>query len=144
LCRLNRPQEALAAIADLGPVSDYGSVEIEVVRLKAALQLKDDAQVAKSLESLQSMRAIQPEKYELGLVLAGQMDRAAQSLMIRLRDPAKRQDALELVQDFPALPSAKFEQDDDEAWRLLVARADVQSAINEVGRAGSYHLELVD
>jgi beta-barrel assembly-enhancing protease len=144
LCRLNRPQEALAAIADIGPVSEYGSVEIEVVRLKAALQLKDDAQVAKFLESLQSMRTTQPEKYELGLVLAGRMDRAAQSLMIRLRDPAKRQGALELVQDFPALPSAKFEQDDDEAWRLLVARADVQSAINEVGRAGSYRLELVD
>jgi hypothetical protein len=144
LCRLNRPQEALAAIADVGPVSEYGSAEIEVVRLKAALQLKDESQATKSLESLQSMRTTQPEKYELGLVLAGQMDRAAQSLMVRLRDPSKRQDALELVQNFPPLPSGEFEQDNDEAWRLLVARADVQSVINEVGRAGSYHLELVD
>jgi hypothetical protein len=144
LCRLNRPQEALASIADIGPVSEYGNAEIEVVRLKAALQLKDKWQATKSLESLQSMRATQPEKYELGLVLAGQMDRAAQSLMIRLRDPAKRQDAFEVVQNFPPLPSAELEQDNDEVWRLLVARADVQSAINEVGRAGSYHLELVD
>jgi beta-barrel assembly-enhancing protease len=144
LCRLNRPGEALAAIADVGPVSEYGSAEIEVIRLQAALQLKDEPQAAKSLQSLQINRASQPEKYELGLVLAGQMDRAAQSLMARLRDPVKRQDAFELVQDFPPLPSAKFEQDTDELWRLLVARADVQSAIDKVGRAGRYHMELVD
>jgi hypothetical protein len=144
LCRLNRPEEALEAIADVGPVSEYGNAEIEVIRLQAALQLKDEPQAAKSMDYLQSMRATQPEKYELGLVLAGQMDRAAQSLTARLRDPAKRQDALELVQDFPPLPSAKFEQDTDEMWRLLVARADVQSTIDKVGRAGSYHLELVD
>ncbi len=144
LCRLNRPQEALTTIAEVGPVSEYGSAVIEVVRLKAALQLKDEPRAAKALESLQNMRATQPEKYELGLVLAGQMDGAAQSLINRLRDPARRQEAFELVQNFPPLPSAKFEQDNDEAWRLLVARADVQSAIKEVGRAGSYHLELVD
>jgi hypothetical protein len=144
LCRLNRPREALTAIADVGPVSEQGGAEMEVVRLKAALQLKDDAQAAKSLEFLQNIRASQPEKYEIGLVLMGQMDRAAQSLIIRVRDPAKRQDAFELVQNFPPLPSAKFEQDNDEEWRLLVTRFDVQSAINEVGRAGSYHLELVD
>jgi beta-barrel assembly-enhancing protease len=144
LCRLNRPREALAAMAEVGPASEYGRAEIEIVRLKAALQLKDEPQAAKSLGLLQSLRATQPEKYELGLVLAGQMDEAAQSLIVRLRDPAKRQDAFELVQDFPPLPSAEFEQDNDELWRLLIARADVQSAINRVGRAGSYHLELVD
>jgi beta-barrel assembly-enhancing protease len=143
LCRLNRPQDALAALADVGPSSDYGKALMELIRLKAALQLKDEPQAAKSLEFLQSVRATRPEEYELGLVLMGQMDQAAQSLISRLRDPAKRQEVFELVQDFPPLPSAKFEQDDDEAWRLLVARADVQSAINSVGRAASYHLEFV-
>jgi hypothetical protein len=143
LCRLNRPREALAVLADVGPTSDYGKALMELIRLKAALQLKDEPQAAKSLEFLQSVRATRPEEYERGLVLMGQMDQAAQSLISRLRDPAKRQEVFELVQDFPPLPSAKFEQDDDEAWRLLVARADVQSAINSVGRAASYRLELI-
>ena len=143
LCRLNRPRDATAVLADVGSVTEYGRAQMELIRLKAALQLKDEPQAVKALEFLRGVRATQPTEYELGLVLMGQTDQAAQSLIGRLQDPEKRQEVFELVQDFPPSPSAKFEQDDDEAWRLLVARADVQSAINSVGRAASYHLEMV-
>jgi tetratricopeptide (TPR) repeat protein len=143
-CRLSRPRDALGAIADMGPLSPYGAMAIENVRHKAAFQLNDALQVAKSQEFLKMHRADAPMYYELALVRTGQMDLAAQSLIARLRDPVQRQDALKSVQDFPPAPSESVEQDDDVTWKPLIARSDVQAAIRQVGRSESYRLELVD
>jgi hypothetical protein len=143
-CRLNRPNDALAAIVEVGPVSSLGGVEVEIVRLEAAVQLKDVSQVDKSMRFLQAHRADAPADFERALVLTGQWDLAAQDLIGQLLDPAKRQDALKTVQDYAPIPEPAWEQEFDQKWRTLIARNDVQAAIAKVGRADTYRLDLFD
>jgi len=143
-CQLNRPREALTAIGDLGALSDYGRMQLEGVRLRAARQLNDEAQAARSMKFIAQHRADSPLTYEHALVRGGQMDAAAQSLIARLLDPKQRQDALRSVQDFPLVPGIDAEQDITVQWKALIARADVQADVRKVGRAESYRIETFD
>ena len=143
-CQLNRPREALTAIGDLGALSDYGRMQLEGVRLRAARQLNDEAQAARSMNFIAQHRADSPLTYEHALVRGGQMDAAAQSLIARLLDPKQRQDALRSVQDFPLVPGIDAEQDITVQWKALIARADVQADVRKVGRAESYRIETFD
>jgi tetratricopeptide (TPR) repeat protein len=140
-CRLNRPKDALTILSDVGALSDFGSMQLESVRLRASLQLHDDAQVADAMKFLAQHRADAPLNYEQALVRTGQMDAAARSLIARLMDPKQRLDALRTVQDFPVSPGADSEHDDATLWKPLIARGDVQAAIRKVGRAEGYLIE---
>jgi beta-barrel assembly-enhancing protease len=118
-------------------------MQVESVRLEAAVQLKDTAQIDTSLAFLKAHRADAPREYLRALILTGQADLAAQNLIERLLDPVARQDALERVQNFAPTPHAsRAEQEFDAQWRALIARPDVQAAIRKIGRIESYALEL--
>ncbi len=143
-CRLKRPNDALAAIADLGSVSPFGAMLSESVRLEAALQLNDAAQVEKSLAFMQAHAADEPGTLQREWVMTGHMDVAAQDLIVRLLDPAQRGDMLRSVQIFGPIPELEVEAHFDAQWRELIARPDVQAAINKVGRVESFRLEQLD
>jgi len=141
-CDFGRPKDALAALDRVGSqTSALGAMEVESVRLDAASQLGDAAQVARSLSYLHSHRADAPIAYVFGLSLVNDFDRAAEALIAQLADKNQRQDALSSVQDWAAPPGPPGERHKDIQWQTLIARRDVQAAIHRVGRVESYRLE---
>lgn len=139
---LGRPQDALGAIDSvLAKTSPFGAMQLESVRLDAAFQLGDSAQVARSLKFLEANRADAPSTYVYVLLTVNQADRAATALIEALRDPAMRRHALLLVQEFAATPETPREVALDAALQSVIARTDVQNAIRHVGRVNHYNLE---
>jgi tetratricopeptide (TPR) repeat protein len=132
-CELGRPKEALAAIGDIvAPASPFGSMQIEKVRLEAAVQLGDAAQVKRSLGYLRVHRRDSSETYEQALIAADDLDRAARVLTDRLADADEREDAPE--------PEGPVAATLDARLRTVIAREDVQNAIRRVGRVERYDL----
>lgn len=140
-CELGRPREALAAIGDIAaPASPFGTMQIEKVRLEAAVQLGDAAQVKRSLGYLRVHRRDSSETYEQALIAADDLDRAARVLTDRLADANERQEALASVQDYAAEPEGPVAATLDARLRAVIAREDVQDAIKRVGRVERYDL----
>jgi tetratricopeptide (TPR) repeat protein len=140
-CELGRPKEALAAIGDIeAPASPFGAMQIEKVRLEAAVQLGDAAQVKRSLGYLRAHRRDSFETYEQALIAADDLDRAARVLTDRLADADERQAALASVQDYAPEPEGPVAATLDARLRTVIAREDVQNAIKRVGRAERYDL----
>jgi tetratricopeptide (TPR) repeat protein len=141
-CALDRPREALEAIARVkGDASPYGAMQVEWVHLEAAQQLGDSRQAAESIQFLKKHAVDAPWAYMGGLLSTNQLDRAAGFLIVELRDPEQRQDALAGVQDYASKPETPRDLEFSSRWRAVVARKDVQAAIQQVGRVASYHLE---
>jgi beta-barrel assembly-enhancing protease len=140
-CELGRPREALAAIGDIAaPASPFGTMQIEKVRLEAAVQLGDAAQVKRSLSYLRVHRRDSSETYEQALIAADDLDRAARVLTDRLADANERQEALASVQDYAPEPEGPVAATLDARLRTVIARDDVQEAIKRVGRVERYDL----
>jgi tetratricopeptide (TPR) repeat protein len=141
-CDLGRPADALDPIRRVrGDTSPYGAMVLESVRLEAAVQLGDRGQIATSLRYLQSHAADAPGAYLDGLLSANQLDRAAHVLVEQLRDRDQRQEALTRVQTYALPPQTTRETEITSRWREVVARREVQAAIDRVGRVDSYPLE---
>jgi hypothetical protein len=143
-CRLNRPKDALAAIAEVGSMTPHGRMQLESVRFEAAVQLNDAAQIEQSLGFMNSHVADGPEFLLSSWLITGDFDLAAKSFIVRLFDPEQRYGALRSVQDYSPIPESDWEKRFDAQWRVFMARPDVQAAINKVGRAESFRLELFD
>ena len=141
-CDLARPADAQSALAQItAGLSPYGQMRVEGVRLDAATQSGDTAQVERSLSYLRAHRSDAPVSYLGDLIIANQLDRAAEELRRQLLDPDTRQSALGNVQTY--LPDQATPRDLEmrARWRSVLARPEVQSAIARVGRVESYHLE---
>jgi hypothetical protein len=82
-----------------------------------------------------------PDAYEEALVMANELDRAAEYLIERLLDGELRLAALDEVQGYATVLEGDWQRQCRTRWRALIARNDVQAAINSVGRAASYALE---
>jgi hypothetical protein len=142
-CALDRPKDALTVISPLGPTrtSAYGAMQVEAVRLQAAAQLGDRAQLSRSMQYLSSHYADAPRAYLFALVVTKQLDQAARYLITELEDKELRQSILPDVQEYLPTPGTKAELELEAQWRSIVARKEVQAAIHKVGRVQSYHLE---
>jgi hypothetical protein len=140
---LDRPQDALSVLSTIGParVSPYGAIQLETVRLQAAVLLGDRQQIARSSMYLSEHRADAPADYSVSLLATKQWDLAAAYVVSELEDPDLRQDALLDVQEYLPTPGTELETELEARWRSVVARKDVQAAIRKVGRVESYHLE---
>jgi tetratricopeptide (TPR) repeat protein len=140
-CELGHPKDALAAIGDIvSPASPFGTMQIEKVRLEAAVQLRDAAQVKRSLAYLRAHRRDSSETYQEALIAADDLDLAARVLTDRLADAGERQEALASVQDYAAEPEGPVAATLDARLRTVIAREDVQTAIKRVGRVERYDL----
>jgi beta-barrel assembly-enhancing protease len=141
-CNLDRPKEARAVIGRLvAQTSAFGAMQLERVRLDAASQLGDSIQVALSMRYLEKHRADAPDAYEDALIYVNQLDRAAKFLLERLRDKSQRTQALADVQTYAAPLRTPREVEYHARWRTVLARQDVQAAIQRVGRVEEYKLE---
>ena len=141
-CDLGRPNDALAAIGRLAAnPSPWGAMEREEVRFDAALQMGDTAQAERSLGYLREHRADALPVYQHALIVANQLEGAAQVLVARLLDPHQRQAALASVQFYAQAPSTPRVEDWRGRHRAVIARHEVQAAIQNVGRVERYNLE---
>lgn len=141
LCRLDRPKEALSAVAHVerNDLSAHGRLVLETVRLLAAVELDDAGAAETALANLR--REDDPESVEFAFIALGRLEDAARILVARLEDPRLRSDALYGVQDIvlpPAVPSRQLQ------WRArddaMIARPEVQAAILKYGRIEHYDL----
>jgi tetratricopeptide (TPR) repeat protein len=133
---LGRPDEVIRI---LGPefrrrMSDYGSMQLHLVLLGAAVQKNDTSTVDASLKFLREHQVWDPGGYMFGLVWTGNLDEAAALLVQRLKAPRLRIDALREVQDFREKPRGPFEQRMHERWLEVRARDEVRATIEQVGR----------
>jgi hypothetical protein len=140
---LNRPRDALSVLSTIGPerTSPYGTMQVEIVKLQAAILLGAADQISRSSKYLSEHRADSPADYLVSLLAANQLDLAAAYLVSELQDRKTRQDALLDVQEYLPTPSSELETQLEARWRSVVARKEVQSAIRKVGRIESYPLE---
>jgi beta-barrel assembly-enhancing protease len=142
-CALGRPKEALTVIGPVGRTrtGPYGAMQVEAVRLEAAVELGDHDLETRSLQYLSEHRADAPDAYINSLVAAKQLDQAALYLIAQLKDEDRRGDVLLGAQNYLATPGPDIQLDFDRQWRSVNARKEVQAAIVKVGRVESYHLE---
>lgn len=141
-CDLGRPKDALSTIDRVGTgASAVGTMRIEMVRLEAAFQPGNSKQVARSLEYLRVHRADYPPAYLSVLIVVNQLDRAAHELVTQLLDENGRQEALLSAQTFAPTRRTPWDMYLDARWQAVIARSDVQAAIQKAGRVEEYRLE---
>jgi hypothetical protein len=142
-CSLNRPQDAQGVINGVGPTrtSPYGAMQVEAVKLQAAVELQDHDEISKSLKYLGEHRTDSPDAYLFALVVAKETKQAADYLMSQLENKDSRESVLLQAQVYKPDPGSAVEMAIEAQWRALLARKEVQAAIDQVGRIQSYSLE---
>ena len=140
---LRRPREAAAQLSELeGTPSAYGRMQVERVRVLAAVANNDDGAMRDALDNLRSKQDVSPTTFQKALLDANQMDEAAALLIQRLRDPSLRAEALFDVQDYRHVLPTPAAQARQQRWAELRAREDVQAAIAEVGHVVAVPLDF--
>lgn len=137
---LHRPALARQAVKDLTNLSSYGDGVLQLVNLRAALQLNDTAAAEQARQALLAQREVNPMLYREGLLIDNRMDDAAASLISQLQDPMERGSALRDLQELREGPPLPANATLDARYRALAQRADVQATVNRVGRIETYPL----
>ncbi len=142
LCDLGRPADARSVLGQItAGLSTYGEMRVEGVRLDVATQEGDAAQVERSLSHLRAHRGDAPGSYLSALIVANQLDRAAEELRRQLLELDTRQNALGNVQTFAPEQATPRDLEMRARWQSVLARAHVQAVIARVGRVESYDME---
>jgi predicted Zn-dependent protease len=139
-CDLDRPADALAAIASVGEMSGYGRMVRTGVELCAAVRNKDRAGTERALAYLHAHSKDAELVMLCGLLDADRIDEAASFFVSLLDDPYGRGQILEWAQELREsnpLPGERRYRDNRKA---LLARRDVLDAVDRVGRIGKYDL----
>lgn len=136
--RLGRADEALAAIKPVGEMSGYGKMVQSQVHLRAALLKNDKTAARKAMRYLREHRSDAEIIYLHGLVASGLLEDAAKEILTQLDDRDTRADTLLSVQQFRELEPEAGEVTFRANWRALVARPEVRTAIERVGRVHTY------
>ena len=139
---LARAPEARTTLAKLKPdnTSTVGLMQFQKETLRAALTLGDIHAAEAALQYLEAHRGEALDVYQEGLLLADRQESGAKLLILRLANTRTRSAALTAVQDYTDASLTPLQQQNQKRWKELLGRADVQEAINHVGRVGSYHL----
>lgn len=139
---LNQPDEAANAIIELGKMSDFGRMQLEAVKLRIAIEKKDDAAIAAAMTYMREHRNDDIRVWEDALLLRGQLDAAAALLIERLQDPDWRNGALVDMQHYDGGDVAEMavQKTIEERWDTITARPDVQAAMEKVGRVEEFHI----
>lgn len=138
---LQQPREALDSIQRVGGnLSPYGEAVQQWVRFSAYRQLGDAVQ-ADSARAWLKAHEEDANGYVVETLLEDNaLDQAAAHLIADLRASDRRSDTLLSLQQLRTVPSLPGDAERDRRWRQLVARADVQAALNAVGRSERHDL----
>lgn len=138
---LLRPREALETLEKTGSnLSPYGEAVQQWVRFFAYRQLGDMAQAATAQRWLEDHKDIAEDYVVETLLEDNALDQAAAHLVARLRSTEHRSEALMSMQQLLTVPSLPGDAERDHRWRQVVARADVQAALDAVGRSEHHPL----
>lgn len=136
--RSGQAERALAAVQGLENVSAYGEMEILHIRVLAAVANDDRTDLQTALNAMRRNRSDSQRLYQRSLIVAGQLDEAADVLIERLGNERTRAAALieiqSYVDDSGGVPLATLDELYLERKRELLARPDVVAAIESVGR----------
>lgn len=136
--RLGRGDDAKATIDRVGGTSDFGALLSANVYHMAHTTKGERALAEAALARIRARADSAPEVYFSALLRAGHLDSAKQVLLERLRDPARRAQALMEVQQYRDPPPTAVMRPVVERKRELLARPEVRAAILEVGRIESF------
>ncbi len=131
-----RPAEAMAVMTDgdTWDLSPYGKMDMQGVRVCAAAQLHDEAQVGRSLSYMRVHLDDAPGWSIDAFICAGDIDSAAKIVIDELADPVLRGSALSDLQDAPFGPNlSPVVRARKQLMQTLYQRPDVKAAAETVG-----------
>ena len=134
LARLERTEEVEEAMEELGGMSPFGRMQLGLNRVMVAAAKGNQAELDKQLDAMRAARTDSMGTYQSALVQADRIDEAAALLIERLRNEDWREDALEEVQTYVDVVEAPRDALHMKRWRGVLARKDVQEALDAVGR----------
>lgn len=137
---LEQPMKALDTVSELGEMSPYGRMQLEMVRFMAALQQKDEAAVATRLAYMREHRTDAIGTWEDALLFSGDLDAAGDLLVERLRSDQWRSSALASMQGYADVPRTPVDAERLRRWREVLAQPNVIQALSEVGRIENFDL----
>jgi beta-barrel assembly-enhancing protease len=138
---LQRPKDALATIAELGNMSPYGRMQLEMVKLEVALQQQDKAAIAEHLAYMREHRADAIATWQNALLLSGDLDAAGDLLVERLQSAQWRSDALTDMQHYANIRTTPVDAERLKRWNTVISQPKVQQALAKVGRIEHFNLE---
>ena len=139
--KLQRPKEALNTLSDIGEMAPYGRMQLELVKLKAAVQLNDQAAITEHLNYLRTHRTDAITAWQSALVVTNNIDAAADLLVERLDNETWRSDALVSMQDYLDTTETPISAEQTQRWKRVVAQPKVQKALTKVGRIEHFNLD---
>ena len=131
---LGEPDKAADAISQIGPMSPYGRMQLEEVKLRIAIDRKDPRAIARHMAYLRTHREDAMNTWQNALLVHGDMDKAAALLIERLRDPNQRSQALAEIQHFLPVRFTPLAQRIEDRRHAISSRPDVLAALHKVGR----------
>ncbi|MBN7137640.1 hypothetical protein A7A76_23355 [Lysobacter enzymogenes] len=138
-CSLERPDDALAALARTGEnTSGYARLIVHAVRLCAATAKSDRAAEQKALDYLREHRGDGQQVYLEALLRTRRLDDAARLLAELMASPTDRLETLSWLQDYRRADALPGDVAFRKARAELLARADVRATIAAVGRIERY------
>jgi hypothetical protein len=133
-CRLSQPDKALMEIARLGELTAYGRMVEASVEHCAAIELHKRKDADRALAYLRQHQADSPTLLLEALLREGRMDEAAELVEKQLADGYRRSDMLDWMQEWMPVEILPGEVAGRENRKALLARPDVEAALQAVGR----------
>lgn len=138
---LQRPREALSTVQELGSMSPYGRMQLEIVRLEAAIVQQDQAAISTHLAYMREHRKDAITTWQAALLVSNQLDEATDLLVERLKNEDWRSQALEDMQIYANIRTTPMDTERLRRWRDVIARPTVQNVLAGVGRVETFHLD---
>lgn len=135
-----QPAQALALMAELHDISDYGKSVADLVRVVACQQLGDTAGVERATAAIAARTGNDRDPYLHALLAQGRQDDAAAEVIRRLRSVDTRQNMLHDAQQYGDIPRWPLAAEREVLLQQVLQRADVHDAIAAVGTRGQHAL----
>ena len=142
LCRLDRPQEALAVLArsPADRLRPFGRMQAREAQLMAEVELQDSAAIERSLTELREQSPHSFDTLQHSLAIAGRDEEAAALMLRRLQSPQLRTDALVDLQDYIDVPLPPRSKEWQARVLRLRDRPEIRSVLGQVGKIERYPL----
>jgi len=138
-CSMGRPQEARITLERLGRnLSPYGEMVKVSTEHSIAVQTNSSVAAKEAMDYLREHRSTSYGLYLWALLEAQQLDQAADLLKGLLVSPEDRSEALGLAQHTMEVPPQPADIVPSANLKAVLARADVVSALAEVGHVEQY------
>jgi beta-barrel assembly-enhancing protease len=140
-CSLDRPRDALRAIADLGleDVNGYGRMILARIRHEASVELGDRAAARSEMDWMREHQSDSESTFLEALVMSGEFDEGVRVFDALLASRARTR-ALLGIQGFLWTPATARMEALRRQWELFLARPDVARTVAAIGKVEHFNL----